>query len=192
MEPKTTPGEFTRLVEEHRAGSEEAGERLIAILYDELRRAASAFFRHERPGHTLQPTALVHEAFLRIAGGAEIQWQGRAHLVSVAARAMRRVLVDHARKRDAAKRKAAGGRVTLAGLAVGGVEPGYDAIDVAAALEELAEISPRQAEVVDLRFFGGLGDAETAEVLGVSERTVRGEWRLARAMLRERLSAEEA
>ena len=94
MHSDTSPGEFTRLVEEHRAGSEESGERLLAIIYDELRRAASAFFRHERPGHTLQPTALVHEAFLRIAGGTGVRWEGRAHLVSVAARAMRRVLVD--------------------------------------------------------------------------------------------------
>jgi RNA polymerase sigma factor (TIGR02999 family) len=191
MSSETTPGEFTRLVEEHRAGSEDAGERLLAIVYDELRRAAAGFFRRERPGHTLQPTALVHEAFLRLAGGAGVQLEGRTHLVAVAARAMRRVLVDHARRRHAAKRKAAGGRVTLAGLAGKGGGPGYDAIDVAEALEDLAEISPRQAQVVELRFFGGLGDVETAEILGVSERTVRGEWRLARAMLRERL-AEDA
>jgi len=192
MHRETSTGEFTGLVRQHRAGSKEAGDRLLAILYDELRTLAAGFFRRERPGHTLQPTALVHEAFLRIGGGPDLRIEGRAHIISIAARAMRRVLVDHARRRDAAKRRAGGGRVTLAGMAGTNGEPGFDAIDVAAALDELAEVSPRQAEVVELRFFGGLGDAETAEVLGVSERTVRGDWRLARAILRERLAAEDA
>ncbi len=190
MHPETSPGEFTRLVEQHHAGSKDAGERLLAIVYDELRSLAGAFFHHERPGHTLQPTALVHEAFLRLAGEVDIAWQGRTHLIAVAARAMRRVLVDHARRRNRAKRRAEGGRVTLAGLAGRDGEPEFDALDVAEALDELKEISPREAQVVELRFFGGLGDVETAEVLGVSERTVRGDWRLARAMLRERLAGD--
>jgi RNA polymerase sigma factor (TIGR02999 family) len=177
-------------VEEHRAGSEAAGERLLAIVYDELRRAAEGIFRQERPGHTLQPTALVHEAFLRLAETDDVAWQGRTHLVAVAARAMRRILVDHARRRNRKKRRAEGGRVTLSGLEGAEGGPAHDALDVAEALEDLSDVSPRQARVVELRFFGGLGEAETAEVLGVAERTVRDDWRLARAMLRARLAGD--
>jgi RNA polymerase sigma factor (TIGR02999 family) len=184
-------GDVTRLIRAHREGSAEAGDRLFALLYDELKRLAAAFFRSQRPDHTLQPTALVHEAFLRLAGTDAGRWEGRSHVMGVAARAMRSVLADHARRNLAGKRKGRRDRVPLS--AVGDDTPtiSFDALDVAQALEELSELSPRQARIVELRFFCGLEAAEVAEVLGVSERTVHGDWRLARARLRKHLEGCE-
>ena len=187
----TSPGELTRLIHEHREGSVDAGDRLFALLYEELRRLAGAFFRNQRPDHTLQPTALVHEAFLRLGAGRVSEWDGRSHVLGVAAQAMRNVLADHARRNLARKRK--GRRVHLP-LTAAGVETPTSTmgvLDLAFALDHLAEQNPRQAQVVDLRFFCGLGEVEVAAVLGVSERTVREDWRLARTKLRA-FFAEEA
>jgi RNA polymerase sigma factor (TIGR02999 family) len=164
-------------------GDEAAGDRLFPLLYGELRRRAGRFMRRERPGHTLQPSGLVHEAYLRLAAAPGLDWHDRAHFFAIAARVMRQVLVDHARRRKAAKRD--GCRVTL-GDEDAAMEP-PELLDLENALKELAALDPRQARVVELRFFGGLDVPETAEVLGIAPRTVKREWQTARAWLQHRL-----
>ena len=173
----------TRLLREWSDGDQEALDRLIPLVYDELRRLARQYLRHERPGHTLQPTALVHEAYLKLVDQRRTRWQNRAHFFAVAAQLIRRILVDHARSHAAAKR--GGGVSTLAletgpGLALEG-ELNVAALDDA--LSHLATLDARQARLVELRFFGGLNVAETAEVLGVSSATVKREWQTAKAWL---------
>lgn len=156
-------------------------------VYEELRALARQHMQRERVQHTLQPTALVHEAYLRLARANEQQWNDAAHFKAIASRAIRQVLIDHARGRDAAKRGGGRLRVTLDGSAA---EAGLDEVDFVAldeALTELATLNPRQAQVVELRYFGGLKDAEIADHLDVSPRTVRSEWRFARAWLSTRL-----
>lgn len=162
-------------------------ESLLPLVYDELRRIAAGFLRHERRDHTLQPTALVNEAYLRLLGQRSVDWQNRAQFLGIAAQAMRRVLVDHARARAAGKRGGPQTRVTLD--EVHAVSPGED-VDVLAldeALEELAEFDARLARVVELRFFGGLTNPEVAEALGISVATVDRERATAVAWLRRRL-----
>lgn len=157
-----------------------------ALVYGELRSIAEQFMRNERRGHTLQPTAVVHEAYLRL--GDQQDWQSRAHFFASAAKAIRRVLVDHARRRGAAKR--VGERVRV-GFDDGqsSAEPwDTDLLELDRALRELSKVDARQARIVELRFFGGLSVAETAELLGVSDRTVEGDWRMARAWLHRALS----
>ncbi len=165
---------------------------LLPKVYEELRAQAEAFLNGQRPGHTLQPTALVHEAYLRLVGNQAIRWEGRSHFVALAAKAMRHVLADHARSHRAAKRGGEWGRVTLSGIGTDGHDSAYDALDIDEALEKLAALNERHARIVELRFFGGLTVEEVAEVLGVSERTVRGEWRLCRAWLRQQLEGGAA
>jgi RNA polymerase sigma factor (TIGR02999 family) len=184
---RTTPGDVTRLVQQQQEGDREAADRLLQLLYRELRSQAAAYFGSDRAGHTLQPTALVHEAFLRLVGNVEIQWEGRSHFFAVAAKAMRHVLADHAKARRAQKRGGDWNRVTLGRVGTDDETQVFDAADLHEALEELAKLSERQARIVELRFFGGLTVPEAARVLEVSERTVRGEWHLARAWLRHRL-----
>ena len=161
---------------------------LVAIVYDELRSIAQRQLRNERPGHTLQPTALAHEAYLRLLGGNTPPWQNRAHFMAVAARAMREILVDHARRRKAQKR--GGGQpltVLSESLQVAGNRPvAFDDLDQA--LVDLARLSERQAQVVELRYFGGLTIEETGAVLDISPATVKREWTLARAWLYRELS----
>jgi RNA polymerase sigma factor (TIGR02999 family) len=172
----------------HDAGAREA---LLRLLYNDLRAQASRYFRAQRADHTLQPTALVHEAFMRIAGNASIAFEGRSHFLAVAAMAMRNVLADHARRRRAEKR---GGRererVTLTGLGSDDGERVIDALDLDEALAALHREDERQAKIVELRFYGGLSVDEVAHVLGVSPRTVDLDWRMARAWLRTRLDDE--
>ncbi len=163
-------------------------DRLLELLYRELRELADRFLSQEREDHTLQPTALVHEAYLRLAGGRSVQWSDRKHFLATAARAMRRVLVDHGRTKGRRKRRTAGNQVELEGVA--SREPSIDSVDLVAldaALVQLGELSPRQAQVVELRFFGGLPESAIAEVLNVSERTVERDWRHAQAWLWRRL-----
>jgi RNA polymerase sigma-70 factor, ECF subfamily len=155
-------------------------------LYGELRRVAAGALGRERRDHTLQPTALVHEAFLRLVGQ-RAGWQSRAHFLGVAAQAMRRILVDHARRRSAAKRPDPRARVTLSGLALPGGAVDVDLLDLDGALARLAELDPRAARVVELRGFAGCSAAEAAEVLGVSEATVARDWRMAQSWLRREL-----
>jgi RNA polymerase sigma factor (TIGR02999 family) len=168
-------------------GDEAAGDRLFPILYSELRRQAGRYMRRERRSHTLQPSGLVHEAYLRLAASPELDLHDRAHFFAIAARVMRQVLVDHARKRKAAKRE--GCHVTFDDADApmdAPVEP-PELLDLESALKELVVLDPRQARVVELRFFGGLDVLETADVLGMSARTVKREWQTARAWLQHRL-----
>lgn len=179
----------TRLLIEWNHGDEEALERLMPLVYDELRRVASRQLRHERPGHTLQPTALVHEAYLKLVDQRRVRWQNRAHFFGVASRVIRRIIVDHARRRHAAKR--GGGMQTVwPAVAPTGAEHNVDVLALDAALGRLSCLDPQQARVVELRFFGGLSVEETAEVLGISTGTVKRYWRTAKAWLYREVQGE--
>lgn len=185
--------EVTRLLLAWRGGDASALERLMPLVYDDLRRIARAHLRRERNGHTLQPTALAHEAYLKLLREPGIDWRSRAHFLSVAALEMRRILVGHARRRRAAKR---GGAETLvpfgddlAQSAAGSSTHLVDLVDLDEALAALSRRSTRQGRVVEMRFFGGLNLEETAEVLAVSPATVKLDWSLARAFLRRELQA---
>jgi RNA polymerase sigma-70 factor, ECF subfamily len=185
---RTSSGEVTQLLGAIRAGDNGALSRLLSIVYPELRRLAAREFRRERRDHTLQPTALVHEVYLRLLRNQRIQWIDRAHFFAVSARLMRRILVDHARGRAAQKRGGAQPALTLDGA---GASPERDIVDLIAldaAMGRLAERDGRQARVVELRVFGGLNIEETAEVLIVSASTVKNDWRMARAWLSRELS----
>ncbi len=180
---KGPPGDITILLAELRAGDRSAESKLMPLVYYELRRLARRFMRAERPGHTLQPTALVHEAYLRLAGQREITWQNRAHFFGVAAQLMRRILVDHARARQAEKRGGHEQRVSLDEALEYTEGKAGDLVALDGALDRLAERDPRQGRVVELRFFAGLTEKEAAEVLGISVRTVKRDWHVARAWL---------
>ena len=166
-------------------------EELFPVVYDELRRIAKGYMSRETPGHTLQPTALVHEAYLKLVDQTRANWKGKTHFFAVGAKVMRRLLVDHARERGALKRGAGWHSVTLSeGLnPLGGEELDPEQLlDLNSALEQLAEIDEREVRVVTLRFFGGLTVEQVSEALGVSTRTVENDWRHAKAWLRLRLS----
>ena len=179
-------GDATQLLDAWRGGDLAARDRLIALLYSELRAIAARQFGNERRGHTLQPTALVNEAYQRLAALDRIDWQSRAHFLSVAARLMREILIDHARRRNAAKRDG-GERVTLfTNLPV--QDRTLDALDLDQALQDLERIAPDKAKVVELRFFGGLSIQETAEVMQLSPATVKRYWQTARIWLYDALS----
>lgn len=181
------PGAVTRILSRLRAGEAKAADELLPLVYDRLRALARGQLARERPGHTLQATALVHEAWFKLANLPDVALQDRAHFLAVAARAMRQILVDHARGRGAAKRGGDWDRVTL-DAALAQLDRGaVDVVDLDGALERLADMDPRKARVVELRFFGGLTLPETAEVLGVSTRTAEGDWYMARAWLRREL-----
>ena len=187
------PPDVTGLLLAWRAGDTSAGERLLPAIYDELHRQAARAMRREGDAHTLQATALVHEAYLRLVDQRRVEWRSRAHFFGVAAQMMRRVLVDHARTRLAAKRGGAMQRVTLGDAdAPVAEQSSSDELDVLAlhdALERLALLDPDQARLVELRYFGGLGIEDTAEALGVSPATVKREWAVARAWLRRELES---
>jgi RNA polymerase sigma factor (TIGR02999 family) len=174
----------TALLQAWNAGDEEAGRRLVPLVYGELRRRAAGYLRGERPGHTLQPTALVHEAYLRLVGRRE-PWHNRSQFFGIASNLMRQILVDHARRRRAAKRD--GIRVALDEAAQPAPEREVDLVRLDDALAELSTLDPRQGRVVELRYFGGLTLEEAAEVLGVSVATVKRDWTMARAWLFDRL-----
>jgi RNA polymerase sigma factor (TIGR02999 family) len=161
----------------------EALDRLMPLVEDELRRRASSYLIRERAGHTLQPTALVNELYLRLIDRRQVSWQSRVHFFAFAARVMRRILVDHARSRGAARRGAGWIAVTLDPGLEAGEERDFDLIALDQALERLAALDPDQARIVELRFFGGLSAPETAEVLGIGEATVHRRWASARAWL---------
>ena len=181
MSQPTDP-EVTALLKQWGGGDRKALEQLLPLVYGELRRLAASYLRDERSDHTLQPTALVHEAYIRLAGQRDVAWQNRAHFFGIAAQMMRRILVDHARKRQAAKRDAAAWKVqTGDGVDLGDRYPELLALD--AALSDLEALDPRQARIVEMRFFGGLTVEETAEVAGISPATVKREWQTARAWL---------
>jgi RNA polymerase sigma factor (TIGR02999 family) len=183
---RIAPGEVTRLLVAWSEGDQAARDRLIPVVYDELRRRAAGHLRRERRGHTLRPTDLVHETYLRLSAQ-NSRWQNREQFFAVATRLMRRILVDHARRRAAAKR-GGGLRVTLAAEGVAGSDrDSPDLLDLDAALDELAALDERQVRLVELRYFAGMSIAEAARVLGLSPATVSREWALAKAWLYRRL-----
>jgi RNA polymerase sigma-70 factor, ECF subfamily len=183
-----TPSDITRILIAAREGDRDAVDRLLPAVYDELRARAANYLKRERVSHTLQPTALVHEAYMRLVNYEKVDWQCRAHFFATASEAMRRILVDHARTRRRGKRGGGAVQVTLDEM-VGPLEvQDYDVLALHEALERLAELDERQAKIVELRFFGGLSNHEIAEVLHLSERTVRADWVHARAWLAIELS----
>ena len=186
------PGETTRLLHALDRDDPSAAERLYIIVYDELRAVAARYFRDQPADHTLQPTALVNEAFLRLVDQTRMEWQSRAHFLAVAARAMRQILIDHARRRGAVKRGRDLCRVTMDQAVTPIVDSDPELLDLDEALQKLAAIDQRQSKVVELRFFGGMTVEEVAHVLDVSKTTTETEWRMARAWLRRELTQGEA
>ncbi len=181
-------GEVTRLLIDMQAGNKDAEERLLAVLYDELRRLAASYLRRERPDHTLQPTALVHEAYLRLIEQGQQNWQNRSHFLGVSAHVMRQILVDHARQRKAIKR---GGRerpLPLNESVVPGAQRPEELIALDEALSRLETLDSRQSRVVEMRFFVGLTEEEISHVLGISVRTIKRDWNVARAWLYAEMS----
>jgi RNA polymerase sigma factor (TIGR02999 family) len=175
--------EVTRLLQQWGDGRQDALERLLPQVYAELRRLASSYLRRERPNHTLQATALVHEAFLKLVDQRAVRWQNRAHFFGIAAQAMRRILVDHARAHAAGKRGSGEQPVSLDEALVVTSALDVDLLALDEVLTRLSAIDPQQSRVVELRFFGGLTLEETAEVMGISPATVGREWTLAKAWL---------
>lgn len=190
MTAENAPPEcITAIIQQVDAGDRSAVGRLLEEAYAELRALAGSFFEHERPNHTLQPTALVHDAFVKLTEGKQIDWRNRRHFFVVAGKAMRQVLIDHAKSRGREKRGGGWHRVTLSGES-GADESSadVDAVELEAALVELERLNPRHAQIVEMRFLAGLSIPEVAEALEVSRRTVELDWRTARAWLRTRLS----
>lgn len=190
--PAPTPGETTRLLAQVKAGDEQAAARLLPLVYDELRAIAGALMRGERKAHTLQPTEVVHEAWMRMFGEQEPSWTDRRHFVAIAARAMRNLLVDHARRRGADKRGSGERPITLVDGMLGGSGPDLDVLALHEALEKLAAKSPIQARIVELRYFGGLTIDETSEIVGLSTTSVENHWATAKARLHKLLSGPPA
>jgi RNA polymerase sigma factor (TIGR02999 family) len=183
MDATETGGEITNLLLKLRAGNRDAEVELMSQVYSELRRIAGASMRRERPNHTLQPTELVNEAYLRIVGQPSKEWKDRAHFFAVASQVMRCILVDYARARTADKRGGGAVKLNIDEIQVAFDVRSEEVLDLHNALDRLAEWDPRQSRVVELRIFGGLNLEEIAEVLGTSTRTVKRDWRLARAWL---------
>lgn len=181
--PASSAQNVTRLLQNWRLGRSAALEELLPLVHQELRRLARRYMFGERAGHTLQTTALVNEAYLRLVNSRRVNWQNRAHFFAISAQLMRRILVDHARARGYQKRGGGVPKVTLDEALIGPQEKGRELIALDAALTALAEVDLRKSKVVELRFFGGLGVEETAEVLKVSPETVMRDWRLAKAWL---------
>jgi RNA polymerase sigma factor (TIGR02999 family) len=185
------PSLVTRLLLECRAGQRDALDRLFPLIYDELRSIAHGQMKREREGHTLVTTALVHEAYIRLVDITRVEWRDRVHFLSMAARAMRRILIDHARQRQAVRRGGGAEPVTLdEALAATQMET-ETLVEVDDALERLGDLNPRLVRVVECRFFGGMTESETAEALGVTSRTVRKDWVRARGWLRQALAGED-
>ncbi len=181
----------TQLLEKFEPADRPAEERLFADVYAELHLLAARYLRRERKDHTLQPTALVHEAYLKLVGHARADWHGRAHFLAVAAQAMRQILVDHARRHNAAKRLGKRHRIALDDNLFVESSREVDLLALEDALTRLAKLDLRQARMIELRFFGGLDVAEVAKVLGMSKRSVEREWTMVRAWLRRELSTSD-
>ena len=186
--PETHSDEITQLLVQLSGGSRDALDRLLPLVYDELRNLAASYLRRERPNHTLQPTALVHEAWLKLIGDSQINLQNRAHFFGIAAQVMRRVLVDHARRQTADKRGGEVLKLSLDENIDAAQERAVELIALDDAMTELATFDPQKSRIVELRFFGGLSVEETADLLGVSAVTVKRQWRLAKAWLYGRVT----
>jgi RNA polymerase sigma factor (TIGR02999 family) len=186
----TSRQDVTQLLRAWSEGDEAALEQLVPLVEAELHRLARAYMSRERKGHTLQATALVNEVFLRLAHTPTLRWQDRAHFIGIAARLMRRVLVDHARARGSRKRVGGAAQVPLDDAQLATRELPVDVIAVDRALQAFATVDPRKSHIVELRFFGGLSVEETAEVLGISAETVKRDWRVARLWLSRELQGQ--
>lgn len=185
-----SPSSITALLLQLSEGNREAEARLIPQVYDELRRLAGRYMRMERANHTLQPTALVHEAYARLVQQPQVPWQNRAHFFSVASQLMRHILVDHARARRTGKRGGIQQQVSLNDANQPRSEQSVDVLALNEVIERLEKLDPRQARIVELHFFGGLNFEEIARLLSTSERTVKREWSMARAWLRSELAPQ--
>ena len=182
------PHDVTKLLGRWRQGSAEAEEQLMALVQGELRKLAAGYLRRERPGHTLQPTAVVNEAYVRLMPQRGVKWENRAHFFGIAARMMRRILVDHARRKNAAKREGfSGDPVSLSQVPDPAGGQNIDVLALHEALSDLAALDTRQAEIVEMRFFGGLTIDEVATAAGVSPATVKREWTIAKAWFQREL-----
>ncbi len=189
MQPPLSALAVSRLVERISAGDQQALSELLPVVYQELRQLAGRYLRKERPGQTLQATALVHEAYLRLLRDQNLQWKNRAHFLAIAARSMRQILIERARARQAEKRGGAQRAITLDDQVLGRDQPSIDLLALEDALKALEALDQKQAEIVELRFFGGLTVEETAEVMGVSPATVKRWWALSKAWLRREMSS---
>jgi RNA polymerase sigma factor (TIGR02999 family) len=189
---ESVTNDVTRLLGELGSGNEDAVAKLVPLLYRELRRMAGAYLSSERRDHTLQPTALVHEAYLRLVDQRNVQWQNRQHFFGVAAQVMRRILVDHARSHAAVKRGGAVPKVSLEEVAVVSEERGAELLALDEALTRLAALDPQQARIIELRFFGGLTVEEAAEVLSISPATLKRDWNMAKAWLTREVRKESS
>lgn len=181
------PGEVTRLLRQFSEGNQDAVRQLVPLVYERLRRIAARQMRAERPDHSLQPTALVHEVYLKLLKQKRVTWESRTQFYSVAARLMRRVLVDHARQFKSSKR-GKGQKISLESTLIYSLQQSVELLAIDEALTRLAEKDPRSSRVVELRFFGGCSEEEIAVILGISARTVKRHWRVARAWLYAELS----
>jgi len=180
--------DVTETLSQVAGGDHGAADRLVPLVYDQLHRLAGSMLKHESAGNTLQPTALVHETYLRMADQTRVDWHGRTHFFAIGAKMMRRILVDHARAKKRHKRGGNMPRIPLADDLCITNRNDEDVLAVEEALEKLAKLDPRQAKIVELRFYGGLDVAAVAELLGVSKRTVESEWTMIKAWMRRELS----
>jgi RNA polymerase sigma factor (TIGR02999 family) len=185
-----SPHDVTQMLHDWSEGDQGAAERLMPLVYDELRKLARDYLRRERADHTLQPTALVNEAYLKLVDQRRVNWQNRSHFFGIAAQIMRRILVDHARSHAAEKRGGMRHKLSLDEANVLPAERALDLIELDDALRRLSEVFPRKGQVIELRFFGGLSVEETAHVLGVSDKTVMREWQSAKLWLYRELDRE--
>jgi RNA polymerase sigma factor (TIGR02999 family) len=188
----SSPHEVTQLLDAWGHGDQVARDQLMSLVYEELHRLAHRYMKRESPGHTLQTSALVNEAFVRLVDQKNVRWQNRAHFFGIAAQMMRRILVDYARSRNYAKRGGGAARISFDEALIVSDERSAEVVNVHEALERLAEFDPRKSQLVELRFFGGLSIEETAEVLRVSPGTVMRDWTLAKAWLRREISPDRS
>lgn len=184
--------DVTAILAEAAEGDDSAAARLLPKVYDELRALAQSYFQLERPDHTLQPTALVHEAFVRLIDQTRVEWKSQAHFIAIAATAMRRILADHARQHRAIKRGGDRKRVPLTKLSTPSGDNMVDLLELDDVLTKLASLDERQSRIVELRFFGGLTVEQVADILGISKTTVESEWRMVRAWLSAELRKADA
>ena len=185
-----TPQNVTQLLVGWSKGDKEALDKLVPLVYDELRRQAARYLRHERPGHTLQTTALIHEAYLRLIDQKNVHWQNRAHFFGIAAQMMRRILIDHARTKKRTKRGGSDVRISFSEAVLKTPGQDLDFVALDEALDRLAAIDEQQSRIVELRFFSGLTVEETAEVLSISTATVKRDWSMAKAWLHREICGE--
>jgi len=188
--PSLPPQEVTQLLVDWGNGNQAALDRLMPLVYTELRQLAHRYMRRERPGHTMQTTALIHEAYLRLVDQNQVRWQHQAHFFGIAARLMRQILIEHARSHTRAKRGGGVGTISLDEVAIVSQARATELLALDDALERLATIDPRKSQVVELRFFGGLSVEEAAQVLNIAPNTVLRDWRMAKAWLRREISHE--